>query len=165
MNNFISLLDTTLKMNKEDDKSEEDDEVRESKSHRRLMEPASRPAESEIHRSASLPSKCLKKHYLIYFIILIFFFSRTECSREHFKIHLVKFLYMYYILLFLHVSIYVNCSHFLLTEYVTQSIEKYQWLYFLFRFCMFFLGVETLCNADRLTMRIQILHTYVLYKH
>nr|XP_022297775.1 serine/threonine-protein kinase Nek4-like isoform X2 [Crassostrea virginica] len=56
MNNFISLLDTTLKMNKEDDKSEEDDEVRESKSHRRLMEPASRPAESEIHRSASLPS-------------------------------------------------------------------------------------------------------------
>ncbi|XP_078339464.1 uncharacterized protein LOC111107096 isoform X4 [Crassostrea virginica] len=56
MNNFISLLDTTLKMNKEDDKSEEDDEVRESKSHRRLMEPASRPSESEIHRSASLPS-------------------------------------------------------------------------------------------------------------
>ena len=44
MNNFISLLDTTLKMNKEDDKSEEDDEVRESKSHRRLMEPASRPS-------------------------------------------------------------------------------------------------------------------------
>ena len=29
---------------------------------------------------------------------------------------------------------------------------------------MFFLGVETLCNADRLTTRIQILHTYV-YKH
>ena len=40
----VSLLDTTLYMNKENDKSEEDDEVRESKSHRRLMEPASRPS-------------------------------------------------------------------------------------------------------------------------
>ena len=93
MNNFISLLDTTLKMNKEDDKSEEDDEVRESKSHRRLMEPASRPAESEIHRSASLPSTCLKKHY--YFIILIFFFSREQSVQESILIlhqtHLVKF--------------------------------------------------------------------------
>ena len=93
MNNFISLLDTTLKMNKEDDKSEEDDEVRESKSHRRLMEPASRPAESEIHRSASLPSTCLKKHY--YFIILIFFFSREQSVQESIlkylhRTHLVK---------------------------------------------------------------------------
>ena len=60
MNKIVSLLDTTLYMNKENDKSEEDDEVRESKSHRRLMEPASRPSESEICRSASLPSKCLK---------------------------------------------------------------------------------------------------------
>ena len=75
MNNFISLLDTTLKMNKEDDKSEEDDEVRESKSHRRLMEPASRPAESEIHRSASLPSTCLKKTLLFY---NSYFFSSAE---------------------------------------------------------------------------------------
>lgn len=58
MNNFISLLDTTLKMNKEDDdKSEEDDEVKEVKSHRRVSQPI-KPSDADIHRSASLPSKC-----------------------------------------------------------------------------------------------------------
>lgn len=56
MNNFISLLDTTLKMNKEDDdKSEEDDEVKEVKSHRRVSQPT-KPSDADIHRSASLPS-------------------------------------------------------------------------------------------------------------
>lgn len=56
MNNFISLLDTTLKMNKEDDdKSEEDEEVREVKSHRRVSQPT-KPSDADIHRSASLPS-------------------------------------------------------------------------------------------------------------
>lgn len=56
MNNFISLLDTTLKMNKEDDdKSEEDEEVKEVKSHRRVSQPT-KPSDADIHRSASLPS-------------------------------------------------------------------------------------------------------------
>lgn len=56
MNNFISLLDTTLKMNKEDDdKSEEDDEVKEVKSHHRISQPT-KPSDADIHRSASLPS-------------------------------------------------------------------------------------------------------------
>lgn len=56
MNNFISLLDTTLKMNKEDDeKSEEDDEVKEVKSHRRVSQPT-KLSDADIHRSASLPS-------------------------------------------------------------------------------------------------------------
>lgn len=56
MNNFISLLDTTLKMNKEDDdKSEEEEEVKEVKSHRRVSQPT-KPSDADIHRSASLPS-------------------------------------------------------------------------------------------------------------
>lgn len=56
MNNFISLLDTTLKMNKEDDdKSEEDEEVKEVKSHRRVSQPT-KLSDADIHRSASLPS-------------------------------------------------------------------------------------------------------------
>ncbi|XP_048740337.2 serine/threonine-protein kinase Nek4-like isoform X2 [Ostrea edulis] len=54
MNNFISLLDTTLKMNKADDKSEEED-VSEDKGQRRVSEP-SKLSDAEIHRSASLPS-------------------------------------------------------------------------------------------------------------
>lgn len=63
MNNFISLLDTTLKMNKEDDdKSEEDEEVREVKSHRRVSQPT-KPSDADIHRSASLPSKCVGEFY------------------------------------------------------------------------------------------------------
>jgi hypothetical protein len=48
MNNFITLLDTTLHMNKEeDDKSEEDDDDK--------KEPV--VPDGDIHRSASLPSK------------------------------------------------------------------------------------------------------------
>jgi uncharacterized membrane-anchored protein len=55
MNNFISLLDTTLKMNKDDDKSEEEEDG-EVKGQRRVSEP-SKLSDADIHRSASLPSK------------------------------------------------------------------------------------------------------------
>lgn len=46
MNNFISPFDKTLKMNKEDDKNEEDEEVREAKGHRRVSQP-SKPLDTE----------------------------------------------------------------------------------------------------------------------
>lgn len=56
MNNFISLLGTAWKMNKEDDdKSEEEEEVKEVKSQRRVSQPT-KPSDTDIHRSASLPS-------------------------------------------------------------------------------------------------------------
>ncbi|KAJ8302334.1 hypothetical protein KUTeg_021321 [Tegillarca granosa] len=51
MNNFITLLDTTLHMNREDDKS--DDEAPNVKDNK----VDDRPSESEIKRCASLPSK------------------------------------------------------------------------------------------------------------
>lgn len=46
MNNFITLLDTTLHMNREDDKSDDEEDKK---------EPV--PPAHDIHRSASLPSK------------------------------------------------------------------------------------------------------------
>ncbi|XP_021349769.1 serine/threonine-protein kinase Nek4-like isoform X2 [Mizuhopecten yessoensis] len=55
MNNFISLLDTTLNLNKEDDKS--DEESPESRMVEEEEEKAPSPVASpDIHRSASLPS-------------------------------------------------------------------------------------------------------------
>ncbi|XP_033744999.1 LOW QUALITY PROTEIN: serine/threonine-protein kinase Nek4-like [Pecten maximus] len=56
MNNFISLLDTTLKLNKEDDKSDEDSATSktvEEEEEEKTLSPIPSP---DIHRSASLPS-------------------------------------------------------------------------------------------------------------
>ncbi|XP_060084768.1 serine/threonine-protein kinase Nek4-like [Ylistrum balloti] len=58
MNNFISLLDTTLKLNKEDDKSDEESVdskvvVVEEEEEEKTLSPIPSP---DIHRSASLPS-------------------------------------------------------------------------------------------------------------
>lgn len=55
MNNFISLLDTTLHLNKEDDKSDED--VTDSKVEEEEEKVASPVSSPDIHRSASLPSE------------------------------------------------------------------------------------------------------------
>jgi len=56
MNNFISLLDTTLHLNKEDEKSEEEED-NESKVIVEVEEPPSPNKNGAIHKSASLPSK------------------------------------------------------------------------------------------------------------
>lgn len=55
MDNFISILDKTLKMSKDDDKSEEDEKIREVKSHRRVRQPT-KLSDADMHRSSSLPS-------------------------------------------------------------------------------------------------------------
>lgn len=58
MNNFILFFDMILKMNKEDDdKFEEDDEVKEVKSYRRVSQ-SIKSFDVDIYRSVLLFSKC-----------------------------------------------------------------------------------------------------------
>ena len=65
MNNFITLLDTTLHLNKEDDKSEDETDGKKKDDHNIAIleeeeeeEIPETPA-VDIHRSSSLPSKSL----------------------------------------------------------------------------------------------------------